>query len=256
MQPSEIHPSHPQSYVMSPVSPRWPRRFIRTMLAVAGASVVGATPAAAQMAGLPTLQNAFTSPGLAAAVNYGSSDAFRVVGLAGAWTSSSNRFQLTGGLAILSPDGEGDRATGVATRATVPIRTRFTGRESSFGAALFAGIGGAWRSGGGLLEVPVGGTASYRRRVGEARALSVYIAPYFQWTRLTGAGLGDSTLSPVDADTDRRDDSDLIRASIGLDFLATSRLSVSLGYDFGASADVGRPGPTGGIFGAGLGVSF
>jgi len=231
------------------------RRFQSLLLAIL-ASVVSVAPAAAQMPGLPTLQNAFTSPGLAAAANYGSSDAFTVVGLAGSWTPGSNRLQVTGGLAAVSPDGGGDRATGVGARAAVPIRTRWTGPESSLGAALFAGIGGAWRSGGGLVELPVGGTASYRRRVGEGRAVSLYIAPYFQWTRRTGAGLNDSDPERLDLEVETRDDSDLIRAAIGLDFLISSRLSLSLGYDFGASADVGRPGPTGGIFGAGLGVSF
>ncbi len=226
------------------------------VLVVVTASVVGAAPAFAQMPGLPTLQNAFTNPGLAAAVNYGSSNDFSSIGVAGAWTPTSNRFQVTGGLAAVSPDGEGDRATGVAARAAVPIRTRWTGPQSSFGAALFAGIGGAWRSGGGLIALPVGGSASYRRRLGEARAISLYVAPYFQWTRRTGDGLGEATASLQDPTAERRDDSDLIRTSIGVDFLATSRLSVSVGYDLGAKADVGRPGPTGGIFGAGLGVRF
>ncbi len=241
---------------MLPVSPRCPGRLIRKVLAVLTASVVGAAPAAAQMPGLPMLQNAFTSPGLAAAVNYGSGDVLTVIGLAGAWTPASNRFQVTGGLSAVSPDGEGGRATGVAARAAVPIRTRWTGPESSFGVALFAGIGGAWRSGGGLIELPVGGSASYRRRVGGSRAVSVYVAPYFQWTRRTGEGLVESILLLQEPDVERRDDSDLIRTSIGIDFLATSRLSVSVGYDLGAKADVGRPGPTGGIFGAGLGVTF
>lgn len=218
--------------------------------------MVDAGPAAAQLPGLPVLQGPFIAPGHLVAVNYGKGDAFSALAVAGAWTPRSNRFQVSAGLGAVDPRGGGGRVTGVGMRATVPVRTRWTGPESSLGAALFAGLGGAWRSGAGELRVPAGGAVAYRRRIGEVRAVAAYLAPYYQWSRRTGVGFTGTAGDGTGAPEPLRNDSDLVRAAIGVDALLTRRLSLSLGYDLGEGAEPGRPGPTGGIFGAGLGVSF
>lgn len=237
---------------------RWCRMALSLVL---GAGALGpVSRAAAQTPGLPMLQNAFTSPGRAVAANYGHGDAFSTIAVAGAWTPASNRFQVSAGAGLVSPDGPADHATGVGARLAVPIRTKWTAPTSSLGAALFAGVGGAWWSGAGELRVPVGGSLAYRRRVGETRAVAAYVAPYFQWSRRTGHRDADPPATVAEGeegpDTEARQDSDLIRAALGVDVLLTPRISLSAGYDFGEGAEAGRPGPTSGVFGVGIGWSF
>lgn len=214
--------------------------------------LAGAGSAGAQLPGLPMLQSPFTSPGRAVAANYGSGDAFSALAVAGAWTPASNRFQVSGGLGVASAEKSDGRATGAGARLAVPVRTRWTGPNATLGLAAFAGIGGAWESGGGELRVPAGASVAYRRPLGAARAVAAYVTPYFQWSRRTGGGFSpDGEVPPV-----TRDDSDLLRTAVGVEALLTTRLGLSVGYDFGESAEPGRPGPTSGIFGAGLSVRF
>lgn len=242
---------------MLPVSPCRSRRRTRTLLVAAAASVAGAAPVSAQLPGLPMLQSPFTSAGRAVAANYGSGDAFAAIALAGAWTPASNRFQVSGGLGVASPETSDGRATGVGARLAVPVHTRWTGPDATLGLAAFAGIGGAWESGGGELRVPAGASVAYRRPLGATRAIAAYVTPYFQWSRRTGDGFGGGSGGAAgDGAAVMRDDSDLVRAAVGIDALLTTRLGLTVGYDFGQSAEPGRPGPTSGIFGAGLSVRF
>lgn len=233
-------------------------------VAIAGlaALVLAACPsldAVAQTPGLPVLQDPFTSPGSGAGLNYGHGDAFSAVSLAGSWTPNSNRFQVSAGIGAVSPHGISAHGVGVGSRMSVPVRTRWTGPTSALGAAVFGGVGGSWWSGAGELRVPVGVAVGYRMRLGESRALAAYVAPYFQWSRRTGDREA-ARVAPVPADEDGagedRQDSDLARAAVGVDVTLTQRVTLALGYDLGEGADPGRPGPTSGILGVGLGWSF
>jgi hypothetical protein len=216
--------------------------------AVVATAALAAPPAGAQMPGVPVLQNGFVRPGAAAALNYGTAEGADVLALAGAWTPASGRFQLSLGLGLLSPE-VGDRGTTTGVRAAVPIGTPWTGRPSSaFGLAVFAGVGGTRITAGGdaqgIVQVPAGIGVGYRRRIGETRALALFLTPSYTWTRRTGADAADGL----------GDESNLFRTAIGGDLVVTDRIGVTAGYEFGATAGSGAPGATGGIFG--LGVSY
>ena len=201
----------------------------------------------AQMPGLPVLQNGFSNPGITAAVNYGTAEGVRGYGVAGAWAPGSGRFQVSGGIGGYDRD-EGKTWLSYGGRIGVPL-TMFTG-NGSFGVAPFAGIGAANRADEALLYVPVGVAAGYRRAVGETRAISVYGSSFYGWNRLTDDRPdGDPT-------RDRTISNGLLRFSAGLDFAVTTSLGVTIGYEFGAKADAGEPGPIGSVFGIGLSYAF
>ena len=213
-----------------------------------GLILLACPQAGAQMPGVPVLQNGFVRPGAAAALNYGTAEGGDVVAVAGAWTPASSRFQLTLGLGLLSPE-VGDRGTTTGVRAAVPNGTPWTGRPSSaFGLAVFAGVGGTRTTADGdaqgIVQVPAGIGVGYRRRIGETRALALFLTPSYTWTRRTGAEAADGL----------GDESNLFRTAIGGDLMMTERIGVTAGYEFGATAGNGAPGATGGIFG--LGVSY
>ena len=201
----------------------------------------------AQMPGLPVLQNGFSNPGITAAVNYGTAEGTRGYGVAGAWAPGSGRFQVSGGIGGFDPD-EGETWISYGGRIGVPL-TMFTG-DGSFGVAPFAGIGAANREDQALLYLPLGVAAGYRRAVGETRAVSVYGSSFYGWNRFTDDRPdGDPT-------RDRTISTGVIRFSAGLDFAVTTSLGVTVGYEFGAKADAGEPGPTGSVFGIGLSYAF
>ena len=221
-----------------------PHRVI-TVVAMLAATAVCRLDA--QMPGLPVLQNGFSNPGITAAVNYGTAEGVRGYGVAGAWAPASGRFQVSGGIGGYDPD-EGKTWLSYGGRIGVPL-TMFTG-NGSFGVAPFAGIGAANRADEALLYVPVGVAAGYRRAVGETRAISVYGSSFYGWNRLT------DDRPDGDPARDRTISNGLIRFSAGLDFAVTTSLGVTIGYEFGAKADPGEPGPTGSVFGIGLSYAF
>jgi hypothetical protein len=216
-----------------------PHRVI-TVVALLAATAVCRLDA--QMPGLPVLQNGFSNPGITAAVNYGTAEGVRGYGLAGAWAPASGRFQVSGGIGGYDPD-EGKTWLSYGGRIGVPL-TMFTG-NGSFGVAPFAGIGAASREGMTLMHVPLGIAGGYRRAVGETRAVSVYGSSFYGWNRFT------SDVEGVDAESNG-----VLRFSGGLDFALTPSLGVTAGYEFGAKADAGEPGPTGSVFGIGLSYAF
>ena len=222
-----------------------PRAVVAGAALLTGAAVLA--PAGAQMPGLPVLQNGFSNPGITAAVNYGTAEGVRGYGLAGAWAPASGRFQVSGGVGGYDPD-EGKSWVSYGGRIGVPL-TMFTG-DGSFGVAPFAGLGAANREGTAILHLPVGVAAGYRRALGETRAISVYGSSFYGWTRLTGERLdGDVTVEESVSNG-------VIRFSGGLDVALTSALGATIGYEFGAKADAGEPGPTGSVFGIGLSYAF
>ena len=195
------------------------------------------TAAHAQMPGQPVIQNAFTNPGWAFGVNYGDSDEALGYGGAIGWGNGSAKLALSVGGGIWDPaDAESVFAWG--TRALwSPLRFL----EDKAAAGVFAGIGGARQEELDLIEAPIGVAAGFRAAIGETRGISVYAAPFLRLSRADlGGGAGENNW--------------LFRGSVGVDVAALPRLGVTLGYEFGATADAGEPGPTGGIFG--LGVSY
>ena len=191
----------------------------------------------AQMPGQPVLQNAFTNPGWAFGVNYGDSDEARGYGGAVAWGNGSAKFGLSVGGGIWDPaDGESVFAWG-ARGMWSPLRFA----NDRMGGAVFAGIGGARQGELDLVEVPIGVSVGFRTRISETRGISVYGAPFFRVSRADLGG-GEGTTKGH------------FRASLGVDAAVLPRLGVTIGYEFGATADAGDPGPTGGTFG--LGISY
>ena len=231
------------------------RRAAAVAIGVA-ALVASGSVAQAQLPGLPVLQSGFTRAGAGVAVNYGSESRLSTVALAGAWSAAGARWQLSGGLGVAMPD-TGGTGTGAGIRAAMPIPTPWTGPDASLGVTGFVGAGGAWRSGGGEIVVPIGLGLGYRRAIGTARALAVYLTPYFAWVRATGDGLVPTDgVAVTAADTGPTVDSSLFRSAVGVDALVTSRIGATFGYDFGMTADPGHPGPTGGTWGVGLSWGF
>ncbi|HEX3159959.1 MAG TPA: hypothetical protein VHQ45_15680 [Gemmatimonadaceae bacterium] len=202
-----------------------------------------ATPAAAQMTGFPVLQNAFTPPGIAVAVNVGTGSDVTGYGAAGSWAPGRGRIQLMLGVAAAVPD-EGSTTATFGGRLAVPITTPWTGRPvNRFGLAVFAGTGGTRQEGVTTIQIPVGASVGWRRALGTTRALSIYAAPFYSWNRASSADIDDVTKG-------------LVRMSIGMDFAASRNIGLSLGYELGSTAELGEPGATGGILGAGVAYAF
>ena len=190
---------------------------------------------AAQMPGVPVLQNAFANPGLTIAVNYGRSDDAQAYAGALAWSPASARFQVTGGFGAVDPK-LGDRSNAWGARVSVPItQTMMSGK---LGIGAFAGVGGASQNEASLLHVPAGASISFRTRLGERRGISLYAAPFYSWTRVK-----------VD---DESENKGLVRASFGVDVAVVPSLGITVGYEMGQTADADEPGATGGTFGVGL----
>ncbi len=238
-------PSHPA------VTPRSGARASAVRAAaVVTLGVAAAVPAAAQMPGVPLLQNGFVRPGAAVAANYGAGEGTDVFGAAGAWTPGSGRFQISAGIGSLGADGVDGRKTTGGLRGALPIRTPWTrDPASAVGITGFVGVGGASLDDGTLVQVPLGLGLGYRRRLGEVRAVSVFATPFYQWTRVTG-------VDPVEGAEEAELDSNLFRVALGAEALLTRRIGVTLGYELGTTAEEGRPGPSGGIFGAGVAFVF
>ncbi|HEY0970159.1 MAG TPA: hypothetical protein VGE02_04170 [Gemmatimonadales bacterium] len=224
------------------------------LAAVLALSVAGtATVAEAQLPGLPVLQNGFVRPGWSAGANIGSAEAARVAAAAAAWTPASARYQVSLGAGLVDPEGEGSSGSSSGIRVAVPIATPWTGEPTSaFGLAAFVGGGYARFEGTGSVQIPIGVGLGWRRRMGETRAISAFVTPFFNWVRSTG-----TLPEPPAPGVEVRRDANLFRTSVGVEGLVTTRLGVTVGYEFGATAEEGvRPGPTGGIFGAGVSYVF
>jgi hypothetical protein len=198
--------------------------------------VVGAAPCGAQMPGQPVLQNAFGNPGITVAANFGIGNDVKGYGGAAAWAPGSARFQLSAGAGVLDPDrADAERAFAWGARAMVPVLRRAAG---ALGLAAFAGVGGTKSGGVTQLAVPVGAAVGYRRALGASRVISLYAAPFYNQVRVSGDG-GSET-------------GGTFRVSAGLDVALIPALGLTAGYETGATAKDGDPGPQGGVFGVGV----
>ncbi|MDQ3696853.1 MAG: hypothetical protein M3373_02345 [Gemmatimonadota bacterium] len=198
------------------------------------AAVVGGT-ARAQMPGQPVLQNAFSSPGVTVAANYGTGDSVRGYAGAASWAPPNGRFQVSAGLGAVEPEGE-DLVLSWGARVMAPLP--LLRPEGSLAVAAFAGAGGASPDGSTVLFAPVGVAAGYRRALGATRGLSIYVAPFYGWSR---ASADEATSS-----------SGVVRVSLGIDLAISQSLGVSAGYETGATAEDGNPGSSGDVFGVGV----
>src|SRR5688500_6537362 len=167
--PLGIHPMLRSSLVS-----KIPLLVVGSLLAVAMPGMA----AHAQLPGLPVLQNGFSNPGVTAGANYGTEAGARGYAIAGAWAPPNGRFQLSAGIGGYDLE-EGDTWLAYGGRFAMPL-TGITG-NGRFGIAPFAGIGGANRDESGLVHVPVGVAAGYRFALGQTRAVSVYLTPFYSW---------------------------------------------------------------------------
>ena len=194
----------------------------------------GVRPAAAQMLGVPVLQNAFVNPGVTLGVNLASSSEARVYGGALAWVPGSGRLQLSVGVGSLDPD-EGSAEATWGARAMLPIPRIGT---RSLGVAAFVGVGGLSAGDATETRIPIGASVGYRGTLGKSRAISAYVAPFLNYSRLK-----HDTVSVSKS---------LLRVSIGVDVAIVRQLGLTVGYEWGGRAPAGNPGPAGGRFGVGL----
>lgn len=215
-------------------------RGTRAVLAALAAAVLGATPARAQMPGLPVLQNGFTGGGITAAVDYGHGKDGEGYGVAGGFGVGS-RLLLSAGVGAFDP-AQGATRTAYGARLAVPVlRGAASGR---LGIAAFAGVGGTARKDSvSLLSVPVGAAVAFRGTLGATRAWAVYAAPFYSWWRAATTGAATRSTG-------------LFRASVGLDVTLTQKIGATLGIEAGATAKEGDPGPRGTSFGIGLSYAF
>jgi hypothetical protein len=184
---------------------------------------------------VPVLQNAFVNPGLTIGANFATGDRAKVYGAAAAWVPSNAVLQLSMGVAGFDPDTGASHAT-LGLRAMAPIRKL---GSRTLGVAVFAGVGGM-KVGSRATEtrIPVGASVGYRRALGASRGISAYIAPFFSISRVKQDTIGVTHT--------------LFRVSIGVDAALLPGLGLTVGYEGGARAGVGEPGPAGGLLGIGI----
>lgn len=219
-------------------------RFVQCVVALVICGPMLPAEAAAQMPSAPVLQNAWAAPGFAVAADLAGGGDGTVYALAGGWTPSGGRFQLSGGLGWQVRTGAGSR-TAYGARVAVPV----LGRSSTFGAAAFAGFGGAGGGStgntartagadttGSITQIPVGISLGFRHALSSVRGFSFYVTPYYMWLAGSGQSAG------------------LFRAAAGLDAGVTARIGITAGIDVGANRVRPEGGPSGILYG--LGVTY
>lgn len=216
---------------------------LRRLLAATVALLAPLAPraAAAQLPGAPVLQNAFSNPGLTVAGNYAGGDGTTLLAAAVAYAPGAGRFQFSGGVGRLATeDGEDDRsATAWGGRLAIPVFSFATGRG---GIALFGGFGAASVDTVRQVQVPGGIGAGWRMGLGATRALSIYGTGTYLWARRT---VGD-----VEESAGR------IRFAAAADVTVIRNLGLTVGFEGGANAKEGKPGPRGSIVAVGVSWAF
>ena len=193
--------------------------------------------AAAQMPGLPVLQNAFANPGITVAVNAGYSEDAIGYGAAGAWAPANARFVISVGAGALSPD-EGETAGAAGARFSMPVLSFM---EDALGVAVFAGAGGATRDEWRQIDIPAGLGIGWRRAFGVSRGISVHAAPMIRWSRNSLEGGSSSSAT-------------LFRLAAGVDVTLGTSFGVTLGVETGGRNEDAAPALARNV--GGLGVSY
>jgi hypothetical protein len=207
------------------------------LVCVTGLTLASISSSAAQLPGAPVLQNAWATPGIVAAIDFASGSDGEVYALAGAWSPTSGRFQLSGGAGSRRFSGVGSRSV-FGLRLAVPFGG---GPASNFGFAAFVGGGGgaggksnAADSLASTSQVPVGAAIGWRRALGANHGVSLYASPsYVFFTGGTKAG-------------------GLVRGSVGADLGITASLGLTAGVEFGQTRVRAVGGPSGTLFGVGI----
>ena len=196
----------------------------------------------AQIPGAPVLQNAWATPGLVGAVDFGGGPDGSVYAAAAAWAPASGRFQLCGGGGAQSRTGQKGSRGVFGVRAAIP----FGSATGDIGFAVFAGVGGG--NGGtsafpdsisSTTEVPLGAAVGWRHTIGSNHGISVYATPAYV---LFSGGSGSSR--------------GVFRAALGSDIGVTSALGATLGVEFGGTRPRGFGGPSGTLYGVGVSSAF
>jgi hypothetical protein len=200
---------------------------------IAGIAAGGARSAAAQMVGVPVLQNAFVNPGVTFGADFAAASGARVYGAALAWVPENGKVQLSGGAGVMDPD-EGSGHVTWGGRAMIPIRAL---SSRTVGLAAFVGVGSLSAGGATETRIPIGASVGYRALLGK-HAVSAYVAPFLDYSRLK-----HDTVSA---------NKTLLRVSFGFDVAIASQVGLTVGYEWGGRAPEGSPGPAGGLFGVGL----
>ncbi len=192
--------------------------------------------AAAQIAGLPTLQSPFAAPQIAVGVNASRGDEMTLIGLAGAWTPPSGRVQLSGGVARIGRE-ERDPGYAAGARFYLPLKT-LAGEAVALG--VLVGAGAARADERTVVTAPIGATVGYRRALGATRAFAVYAAPFYSYT---GVRTPDAS-------------SFLFRFSLGADVVVLTRVGLTVGYEAGQEPTGSEPGLRSPVTGVGLSYAF
>ena len=219
---------------------------LRHLLAAAVALLAPLAPrvAAAQLPGAPVLQNAFSNPGLTVAGNYAGGDGTGLLAAAIAFAPGAGRFQFSGGVGRLTTEaaaGETDDRTATAWggRLAFPVFSFATGRG---GIALYGGYGSASADTVKQVQAPFGAGAGWRMGLGATRALSVYATGTYLWARQT---MGE-----------KEESAGRVRFAAAADVTVIRNLGLTVGFEGGANAKEGKPGPAGSILGVGLSWAF
>lgn len=187
-------------------------------LALAGSSVT----AAAQVPGLPVLQNAFANPGLGVAANFGGGAGHSFFGAAGALGLGGGRFQASAAAGVHRANQASRGAYGARIAANV-----WTSRGGALAAGAFVGFGGAPRTrddlgattNSAVLSIPAGISVGFRKSIGATRGFAIYGSPLYKWSRTEA--------------NDRATTSGSLGGSLGVDFAVTQSIGVTAGGEFG-----------------------
>lgn len=206
--------------------------FVATVVA---ATLGGAGSCLAQMPATPVLQNAWANAGITLAADYGKAQNASAIAGALAWAPTQSRFQLSAGAGVVRADSGGSQGA-YGARLSIPLKSFASG---SLGTAIFGGVGVTSKGGVTMSSFPIGVALGYRHALGTTRGISAYVAPFYALSRIKG----DSLSEPKGG---------AIRASVGLDITVAPQIGLTVGYETGADAKEGKPGPRGGVFGVGV----
>ena len=206
--------------------------FVTTFLA---ATLGSAGSCLAQMPATPVLQNAWANAGITLAADYGKAQNASAIAGALAWAPTQSRFQLSAGAGVVRADSGGSQGA-YGARLSIPLKSFASG---SLGTAIFGGVGVTSKGGVTMSSFPIGVALGYRHALGTTRGISVYVAPFYALSRIKG----DSLTEPKGG---------AIRASVGLDITVAPQIGLTVGYEAGADAKEGKPGPRGGVLGVGV----
>ncbi len=212
--------------------------------------VVLAFPATStsQVPGTPVLQNAFGSPGLAVAANFGGGPGQGFGGAAVGWGLASGRLQVSGAVGVQRRRDESRGAYGGRLSGALWTTSGRPGWGGAFGVGGFVGVGGAAGThtddvvtNPSVVAVPAGISLGYRRAIGRTRGVSVYATPFYRWTRV---------------DSVETENLSAFAVATGVDFAFSPSVGATIGVEFSSSDARGGGNERGAAtFGAAIGFA-